>query len=239
LISGKCGSTSNDPNPVDKVELLQTMTGREYDIGVSVGGIVEYVNNGSTSVPLSEQVNLGSIPKGQSKPFDIIVKGNNMLARTYNNVSLQGTQNRKSAQFAPNFPFEYAFLDDEFTSQYTDDRRISALYRLFTLLAIIISCLGLYSLVSSVLVYKTKEIGIRKVLGATAIKIISLVSKEFLLLITLSTLIGWPLSYLIIKKILNNYAYRAPVSPWIFIAAGLTTLILAAPDSWRQTRKNS
>jgi ABC-type antimicrobial peptide transport system permease subunit len=134
----------------------------------------------------------------------------------------------KESSFAPNNQFEYTFLDDIFADQYSKDQRRGALYRIFTILAVIISCLGLYGLISLVLSSKTKEIGIRKVLGATVSKIIIFVSKEFVILICISTFIGWIVSYFVIIGILNNYAYKADISIWIFFAAWIMILFLAA-----------
>ena len=132
----------------------------------------------------------------------------------------------KAAHFAPNNQFEYTFLDDVFADQYSKDQRLSALYRIFTILAVIISCLGLYGLVSLSLSIKTKEIGIRKVLGATVAKIITLVLKEFVILICISTFIGWLVSYFVVDNILNNYAYNAGISFWIFFAAWIIILFM-------------
>ena len=90
-----------------------------------------------------------------------------------------------------------------------------------------ISCLGLYGLVSLVLSSKTKEIAIRKVLGATVSQITTFVLKEFMILICISTLIGWSISYFLVNSILNNYAYKASISFWIFLIAWITILFLA------------
>ena len=134
---------------------------------------------------------------------------------------------RQAAHFAPNNQFEYAFLDEIFADQYAKDQRRGALYRIFTILAVIISCLGLYGLVSSILSGKTKEIGIRKVLGATVTKITTLLLKEFVILICISTFIGWSVSYFVIQSILNNYAYKTSMSFWIFFAAWILILFPA------------
>jgi len=134
---------------------------------------------------------------------------------------------KKAVLFAPNNQFEYTFLDDIFASQYAKDQKRGALYRLFTLLAISISCLGLYGLVSLALNSKTKEIGVRKVLGATVTRIVTLVMKEFVVLICISTMIGWFVSYFMINYILNNYAYKTDISIWIFLGAWIIILTLA------------
>ncbi len=147
--------------------------------------------------------------------------------RTYNISETLQYIKRKAVQFAPNNQFEYTFLNEVFAGQYSNDQRLGALYRIFAILAVIISCLGLYGLVSSVLNSKTKEIGIRKVLGSTVTKIVTLVSKEFVILICVSAFIAWPVSYFIIKSILNNYAYKVGISVWIFIAAWIIILFLA------------
>jgi ABC-type antimicrobial peptide transport system permease subunit len=133
----------------------------------------------------------------------------------------------KTTYFAPNNQFEYTFLDDVFADQYKNDQRRSVLYRVFTILAIIISCLGLYGFVTLVLSSKTKEIGIRKILGATVTEIIALVSREFMILICISTFIGWSVSYFVINIMLDNYAYKAGISIWIFINALIIILFLA------------
>jgi len=133
----------------------------------------------------------------------------------------------KAAYFAPNNQFEYTFLDEVFANQYARDQRMGALYRIFTILAVIISCLGLYGLVSLSLSSKTKEIGVRKVLGATVTKIITLVLKEYVILICISTFIGWSVSYFVINGILDNYAYKTGFSFWIFFAAWIIILFLA------------
>lgn len=141
--------------------------------------------------------------------------------------TLQYIKNR-AAYFAPNYQFEYTFLDEVFAQQYANDQQLNALYSLFSLIAIIISCLGLYGLVSLALSNKTKEIGIRKVVGATVVKISTLLLKEFVILICISTFIGWFVSYFVIESILDNYAYNAGISLWIFISAWVIILFVAA-----------
>ena len=133
----------------------------------------------------------------------------------------------QAAHFAPNNQYEYTFLDEVFANQYARDQRQGDLYRIFTILAVVISCLGLYGLVSLALNSKTKEIGVRKVLGASVPEIVALVLKEFVILLCVSTLIGWSISYFVICRILNNYAYQAGISIWIFLAAWLIILSLA------------
>jgi len=98
--------------------------------------------------------------------------------------------------------------------------------KLFTIIAILIACLGLYGLVSFMLVQRTKEIGIRKALGASISSLIVLVSKQFLKLVILSCLFAWPIAYYLMKTWLNNYAYKIDLSIWVFIFSGLILLII-------------
>ena len=133
----------------------------------------------------------------------------------------------KAAQFAPNNLFEYRFLDDVFNSQYQSDERRGKIFKYFTVLAIFISCLGLFGMASFTAEQRTKEIGIRKVLGASISNIMGLISKEFLVLLLVSNVIAWPAAYYLMNKLLNNYAYRISLSVWIFIASGLTAVLVA------------
>ena len=132
-----------------------------------------------------------------------------------------------AARFAPNHPIEFTFLDDIFAKQYANDRRMGALYRLFTILAVAISCMGLYGLVSSTVEGKIKEVGIRKVLGASVPGVMITLSREFVALIALAGLIASPIAYLAIQRVLGSYAYKAPVGMGLFLGAWLLLLTVA------------
>ena len=134
---------------------------------------------------------------------------------------------KKATEFAPNLLFEYTFLDDEFNRQYGNDQRRGEIYRAFTFLAIFISCLGLFGMASFTAEQRTKEIGIRKVLGATIANIIALISKDFLVLIFLSNAIAWPIAYYLMNRLLSNYAYRTSIEVWIFIVSGIMAVLIA------------
>lgn len=134
---------------------------------------------------------------------------------------------KKAAEFAPNNLFEYSFLDDEFNRQYGSDQRRGEIYKYFTFLAIFVSCLGLFGMASFTAEQRTKEIGIRKVLGASIAHIISLISKDFLVLLFVSNVIAWPVSYYLMEKMLNNYAYRTTIAVWVFIVSGLMAVFIA------------
>jgi putative ABC transport system permease protein len=130
-------------------------------------------------------------------------------------------------ELAPDFPFRYQFLDDVFDKQYISEKQTGTLFKYFTFLAIFISCMGLYSLVSYLAEQKTKEIGIRKVFGASVQQIIYLLTKEFVKLVMISSLIAFPIAYYVMSKWLQNYAYHTNINIRIFIISGVISVIIA------------
>lgn len=134
-------------------------------------------------------------------------------------------------------PFVYSFLDEEIESLYRTDRLVGELIPLITIVAIIISCLGLFGLVAFSVERRTKEIGIRKVLGASITNIVNLMSKEFLILVLVANIVSWPVSWYIMSRWLQNFAYRTSVEIWIFFTAGLTALLIAFLTVFYQTAK--
>jgi len=120
----------------------------------------------------------------------------------------------------PEVPLDYYFLDDALDAQYKAEQRMGAFFKYFTVFAIFIACLGLYGLVSFSVEQKIKEIGIRKVLGATVSSVTVMLSKEFLKWVVLANLIAWPVSWFAMNTWLRNFAYRTSVEWWVFILAG-------------------
>ena len=127
----------------------------------------------------------------------------------------------------PGFPFDYRFVDADFNKQFNTEMLISKLSRVFATLAIIISCLGLFGLAAYTAERRTKEIGIRKVLGASVSRITGLLSKDFLQLVIVSALIAFPLSWWAMHQWLQNYAYRIQISWWVFLVAGVMAVLIA------------
>jgi putative ABC transport system permease protein len=130
-------------------------------------------------------------------------------------------------QTFPNYVYEYRFLDDKVASFYKQESQLSQLYKIFAAIAIFLSCLGLYGLASFMAVQRIKEVGIRKVLGATAGSIVYLFSKEFIILIAIAFAIATPIAWYYMHQWLQNYAYRIDVSWVIFLAGGLAAIIIA------------
>jgi putative ABC transport system permease protein len=126
-------------------------------------------------------------------------------------------------QFAPNSAFDYYFLDKKLDQFYRTEATLSRLSSLFTILVIVLACFGLLGLISFITEKRTKEIALRKVLGASVIKIVGLISKEFIFLIVIANLIAYPIAYVAVNIWLQNFAYRIHVSIWIFVTAALIT----------------
>ena len=127
----------------------------------------------------------------------------------------------------PDRPCEYSFLDEHFQELYRADNQVSKIIGILATLAIIISCLGLFGLASYSAERRIKEIGIRKVMGASVENIVSMLSRDFLKLVLISNLIAWPLAWLAINRWLQDFAYRIPVSWWVFIVAGVAAIVIA------------
>jgi putative ABC transport system permease protein len=144
--------------------------------------------------------------------------------------------------FNPNRPFEFAFMNDAIDQFYRAEQKQSQMFALSSGLAILIACLGLLGLIAYTAEVRTKEIGIRKVLGATEMSIVSLLTKEFLVLVGFASLLAWPIAYYTMSEWLQNFAYRIELSPSYFIAstgvALVITLITIAYQAMKAARAN-
>ena len=129
-------------------------------------------------------------------------------------------------KFNPDMPFEFNFLDQKLDSLYDSEKRFGKLISYFTYLAIFISCLGLFGLAIFIMEQRTKEIGIRKVLGASISNIIRHVTKDFIIFIVLANIIAWPLGYYFMHKWLQNFAYKEDINILIFLISGFISLAL-------------
>jgi putative ABC transport system permease protein len=140
-------------------------------------------------------------------------------------------------KFSPNYPIDYSFFDDIFDSAYRTEYRLGSMFNVFSLLAVAIACLGLFGLAAFTAEQRTKEIGIRKVLGASGASIFVLLSKEFAKWVLISSFIAWPIAYFAMHTWLQNFTYKAPLSPWIFIAATGAAAVMALGTVASQTAK--
>jgi len=127
----------------------------------------------------------------------------------------------------PGYPFEYNFMDADFDKLFKSEMLVAKLSRLFAILTIFISCLGLFGLAAYTAERRTKEIGIRKVLGATVANMVSLLSKDFLKLVFVAVIVASPIAWYIMSNWLQDYAYRINIQWWIFVMAAILTLLIA------------
>ena len=188
------------------------------NVGVIIGVVKDFHNR-----PLSEAITPTAItllPNWAPSVMFVRVRPEN-IARTMDRI--EATWKR----LVPGQPFEPVFLDQTFDDLYRSDRRMGVLFRDFAGLAIFISCLGIFGLAAFTAEQRTKEIGVRKVLGASVGGIISLLSREFVVLVTIANVIAWPAGYFLTNRLLRNYAYRTDVPIWVFIGAGVLAYLVA------------
>ncbi|HUC79557.1 MAG TPA: FtsX-like permease family protein, partial [Flavisolibacter sp.] len=153
----------------------------------------------------------------------------NIVARLEAGKEKEGMQRIEALykKFNPGYVFTYHFLDDQYRAQYASEQRVSLLSQYFAGLAILLSCLGLFGLAAFNAEIRTKEIGIRKVLGASVQNVVLLLSKDFLRLILVAVLVAFPLAWWALNVWLQGFAYHISISPWLFVIAAVTILFIA------------
>ena len=159
------------------------------------------------------------------------------VPNNYNNLSIKisGTEVQQGLEylgkvwkeFLPKRPFDYEFLSDNYSRLYEAEQKQSQLFALFSGLAIFIACLGLFGLATFNTLQRVKEIGIRKVLGASVPSILTLLSKEIVVLIIVSNLIAWPIAWYFMGLWLDSFAYHISVNPLLYALASVITVIIA------------
>ncbi len=155
--------------------------------------------------------------------------GDNLLVKLSGNniertISFLGTKWKKIVSHRP---FEYSFLEESYNKMYDSELRLGKLLNIFATVAILLAVLGLFGLSAYAIQQRIKEIGIRKVLGASVLNLVTLLSKDFLKLVAIASLIAFPIAWLAMNKWLQDFAYRVNIPWWIFLAAGLITVIIA------------
>jgi len=152
-------------------------------------------------------------------------------ASVQNGDDLQGIIDGVKAELAridPSVTFQYSFMDEEFDNTFHEEKKMSVILNLFTILTIVIACLGLFGLAAFSADQRKKELGIRKLHGASIRQLVFLFSSEFTKLVALSIVMATPIAYLMTDYWLSNFAYRTPIDIWVFIVAGLTAMSIAA-----------
>jgi putative ABC transport system permease protein len=133
----------------------------------------------------------------------------------------------KWKELDPEHPFEYSFMEETFDAIYRSEEKLGRIFSTFSLLAVFIASLGLFGLALFMVEQRTKEIGIRKVLGASGEKIFVLLTKEFSILVLCANAFAWPVAYILMQSWLKNFAYRINIGPWIFLLSALFALAIA------------
>lgn len=201
-------------SPADAIGRQISIAGREYEI---VGVMSDFYQQ-SLHHPIEPTIFYPA--SGVFDPFSIKVDQHNLKA------TVDAIKRTYDAIFPGNL-FKYYFLDEKFNRQYADDMLFEKSFKIFSVLAILIACLGLLGLSLYTTVQRTKEIGIRKVLGASVTSVTWLLAMSFMRLVLIAILIASPVSWFIMHKWLQNFVSRIDISPWVFIASALFALVTA------------
>ena len=161
---------------------------------------------------------------GPSFFFQVIHVKMNPANTTADNIEKAG---QIFKQYNPEYPFEYVFTDEAYARKFSDEKRTGTLAGLFAGLSIFISCMGLFGLATYMAENRIKEIGVRKVLGASVAGIVTLLSKDFIKLVLIAFVIAAPVAWFVMNKWLQGYSYRVPLNGWVFATTGLVTLGIA------------
>jgi putative ABC transport system permease protein len=145
-------------------------------------------------------------------------------------------------EMVPGIPFQYFFIKDRYIERYMDEERLSKIVGTFTIIAIFLSCLGLFALIAWLSIQRTKEIGIRKINGASITGVMYMLSSDYIKLVAIAFIIACPIAWIIMHKWLQNFAYKTDLSWWIFGLSGIIALGIAiftvSFQTWRAATRN-
>ena len=161
---------------------------------------------------------------GSKSGFNVLNIKLNSTNSTSHNVELV---EKIFKTFNPQYPFEYHFVNEQYARKFDDTQRTATLIGIFAALTIFISCLGLFGLAAYMAENRIKEIGVRKVLGASVLTITSLLSREFLALVGISILLATPIAWFFMNLWLNDFQYRIHIEWWVFILAGTLAIVIS------------
>ncbi len=154
-------------------------------------------------------------------------RGISARIRTENIPETLAFLREKWTKFSPLFPFEYSFLDEDFNKLYKAEENVGRIIGIFSSLAIFVACLGLFGLAAFTAEQRTKEIGIRKVLGGSVSGMVILLSKEFVKWVLIANIFAWPIAYYVAYRWLQNFAYRTSIGFVVFVLSALLALVIA------------
>ena len=227
------GISASTPEGVPRPVILNESAVKAVGFDTPTAALQQLINMGSSTfrvVGVFKDFNWSSAHEQiENALFTITPTGGQLSIKlsTENLSQTLATVERIYRTLFPGNPFNYSFVDEKFAEQYRNDRRFAALFSVFAGLAILIACLGLFGLASFAAQQRTKEIGIRKVLGASVSGIVALLSKEFVKLVLAANLIAWPLTYVVMNNWLRDFAYRIDIGWWVFALAGAMALLIA------------
>ncbi|MCG8605414.1 hypothetical protein MJD09_10500, partial [bacterium] len=214
--------------------LNELLPGSNFSRGHRIIGVIKDFHYGSLHKeiePLALTLNFSTISSGVTglNTWNWPPLFNRVLVRISEGETEPIVEFLKQAwhKAAPQTPFELTFLDETIQAQYVQEERWSKIINYSSIFAILIACLGLFGLTMVAVDKRIKEIGIRKVLGASASGIVSMISKDLLLLVVISNIVAWPAAYFAAQKWLQNFAYRIDISVWSFVIASTLTLLIA------------
>ncbi|GAB4032927.1 ABC transporter permease [Spirosoma jeollabukense] len=211
--------------------LINEATAKLMGMKDPVGKEIQFWSGRGRVVGLMKDFHLNSLHQAIS-PLVLTFNASNtsyLLVKTRPGQAQQAIADleRITKEFNPNYPFNYHFMDEEYESLYRSEQQVNTLVNYFGLLAIVISCLGLFALAAFTAEQRTKEIGVRKVLGASVPNIVGLLSKDFLKLVLIALVLASPLAWWALSKWLGTFAYQTELTWWIFGVAGVTAVVIA------------
>lgn len=211
--------------------LQETAPDRIASLDAAVGQTIRLGGQPGQLIGITEDFNMSSLHE-EIEPIIFFFRPrwyDNLLFRVQPGQYTQAMANLENTwqQFYPEWPFEYRFADQAFDAQYRVEERLGQIFSIFSLLAIFIACLGLFGLASFTAEQRTKEIGVRKVLGASVGGIVVLLSKDFARLVGIAFVVAVPVAYLAMDRWLNDFAYRIDIGINTFVVAGILALVIA------------
>lgn len=229
LVEGRNFSYKMAADTQGSVIINQTLA-KKLNLKNPIGAHITNGYNKMTVIGVVEDFNFESM-RGHIDPLIL----NFGLSPSIVSVKVSGTDMKNTLaditalwrKYSPDQPIRYTFLDEQFANMYADVQRTGSIFTSFAVLAIIIACLGLFALSAFMAEQRSKEIGIRKVLGATVTNITGLLSIDFVKLVLIAIIIASPIAWWAMSKWLQDFAYRAPISWWIFVLSGVMAIVIA------------
>jgi putative ABC transport system permease protein len=227
---GKKFGTKTEPVVLNREALKQL---RLENSDEAIGSFIYWGNNKCIVIGVIDNFHQRSLKSALAPMLFTVNYGPNLSLKFGEAVNSENIEqsiqiiNNAWNSFFPNDPFDYLFLDDFYNKQYANDKRIMTLFNFFCGLAVLVSCLGLSGLASFTAIRRTKEMGIRKVLGAPSLVLISLLIREFLILVMMASCLAIPIAYLGLQQWLQNFAFHILPNVWLYIIPVLFILIVA------------